>query len=289
MCTTSHNRRGFTLVELLVVIGIIALLISMLLPALNRARAAAQTVACASNLRQMVTAVQMFAADHDGHLPKAFNNGSNRMRGWNTRLGTQWEFVEPMWGWEYAIMKYMGKSRNVFQCPADTSEAIRYTWNDGDSNLPDEPDADNVAASYRMNYSNEILEGNPSVYEETIFVSPKITQLKPAHQAIIFADGLGSLADQVGEPNTENYVTMKTWDGRYNIMSTNAWNIAYRRHSRNSDPVNSTTSLQQGLANYAFIDGHVETMTYASTWVKIDDRKSMWQVTGFVPGLPQQP
>jgi prepilin-type N-terminal cleavage/methylation domain-containing protein/prepilin-type processing-associated H-X9-DG protein len=64
-----RTSAGFTLVELLVVIGIIALLISMLLPALNRARDSARTVACLSNLRQIATAVHLYANETDGYLP----------------------------------------------------------------------------------------------------------------------------------------------------------------------------------------------------------------------------
>src|SRR6266568_4695975 len=61
-----QTQRGFTLVELLVVIGIIAVLISMLLPALQKARSAAQDVQCASNQRQLTLGWLQYCNDNKG-------------------------------------------------------------------------------------------------------------------------------------------------------------------------------------------------------------------------------
>ncbi|HSV16470.1 MAG TPA: prepilin-type N-terminal cleavage/methylation domain-containing protein, partial [Tepidisphaeraceae bacterium] len=66
-----NRRSAFTLIELLVVIRIIAVLISILLPALRRARESAQRVQCLSNMRQITGAIIAFANDHSGRMPSA--------------------------------------------------------------------------------------------------------------------------------------------------------------------------------------------------------------------------
>lgn len=110
--------RAFTLIELLAVIGVIAVLAALLFPVLRKGKAGAQQVQCVSNLRQLGFAAQMYWDDNDGHAFRyrgiATNGGDVYWFGWLARGSEGARPFEPALG---ALFPYLGKS-NVEICPA---------------------------------------------------------------------------------------------------------------------------------------------------------------------------
>jgi prepilin-type N-terminal cleavage/methylation domain-containing protein/prepilin-type processing-associated H-X9-DG protein len=131
------RRRAFTLVELLIVIGIIAVLIGLLLPALARARAQSKRTHCLSNLHQVGIALHGYASDYEGRIPygpkdpPAYPGNFYQRTGWVTSLlsyNDQLTGRTEMVGLGLMLHTYLGKNPKVLFCPATDQQDLSDFW-----------------------------------------------------------------------------------------------------------------------------------------------------------------
>src|SRR5438876_1057946 len=131
-----RKRRGFTLVELLVVIGIIAILIGILIPALTKARQQAQRAACLSNLKSIAQIMLIYAADNQQQIPLGTNSDTYQASYFiAVHLGSG-EVRWPTWGPLYKAR--LMKAPEYLYCPSENRDYHRYNAAPDNSWKPDD-------------------------------------------------------------------------------------------------------------------------------------------------------
>ena len=240
----ARSRVGFTLVELLVVIGIIAIMISIMLPALNKVRDKARSVQCASNQRQLFLCCQMFAQDNGGRLPRP---GLNDPAAPDTDATTIFAQLSPGRAnfesgvlWRY-LKGGVDERRAIIRCPGDNGEQVAY----GGAMTRVVPERD-------FSFS---LHAYTAVPRDSAWGGPRkllgirMGSVKSASERIYIWEELGPNDTWCLNPDTNpddlpsgRHQGQKYLNTKRNVGDKGAWRYA-------------------GRGNHVFFDGHVELLT----------------------------
>jgi prepilin-type processing-associated H-X9-DG protein/prepilin-type N-terminal cleavage/methylation domain-containing protein len=256
-----RRSKAFTLVELLVVIGIIAILIAMLLPALNKARKQANEVACASNLRQMGLALVMYIDDTAYYPGCRWTGGANNPP--NNSVGSYNV-------WAPRLRRYMGGQQgvqNVFYCPAEDSS---FQWNNGNMALPTHPAVENdtgfgykvgepllVEANQKFSYGYN--DWGAWDYHNT--ETPLSSQPTPFHQRGFGADLWDTVQADPTAVASELKASLVRHASQVIVIGDNNAPVVGGGYNMNLDPDNPAEApgvIHRGGANLLYADGHVE-------------------------------
>ncbi|HZZ44674.1 MAG TPA: prepilin-type N-terminal cleavage/methylation domain-containing protein [Tepidisphaeraceae bacterium] len=197
--TPAQSQPAFTLVELLVVIGLIGLLIALLLPALAGARRASKQLACLSNLRQWGAGVQLYAIANHGYLPRRGQgvqptNQITRPEDWFNSIPLllhKSQFMDLVAG---GTLPRPGSAWSIWLCPEALDAGYQYYW------------------SYGMNMALSVEEGN-----QNNGMPDKITGVGNAATMVLFADAPGNYCSVFPSLTPGGYNPVARHNGRVNI------------------------------------------------------------------------
>jgi len=299
MPSPSINRRGFTLVELLVVIGIIALLISILLPALNRARRSAQTISCLANLRTMGQAMQMYASEHKGAI---IGSASTSGRG---LFNANWTEVSPAAlaptpeGMPIDFVDYITPMARMLRINLtsleSTDRAVRWaeymrlpqfqcpSYRDVLATVfPGSPDAGTIQAiSYTTAFGFLLTAGSPTpgntgksrISTFTTYPAyptgygPRVSRVGAGATKIYAADG-GKFSFGTQAPNYDlrfnTSITTTTFGSTSNFSDFGPWYMLTSAYDRNFAPGNPAVGTIDARV-FAFRHGNVSSASATST------------------------
>ncbi|MBI9017063.1 MAG: type II secretion system protein [Phycisphaerae bacterium] len=253
-------NKAFTLIELLVVISIIALLVSILMPALAKARTLAKLAVCKSNQRQILVGVETYTTDSDGKLPAHVAMNDNGFNHW-------WDFPnylachapQPVAGSLGSQFQYALPSVDIWYCPmsvlspnmkkAGVVDSIERTYQE----IYQKPDPENYPWVFMTYATFWRFGGFADTTQNPINATPfRGPGLKPANNVLKDKNHKFAIMDFVA-----HRPTVGIWESGHSFDGANKGDY-FHESSEGVFEVDPVEALGDIRINGGFIDGHVE-------------------------------